>query len=59
MKLRARHSSQTKIMRNSAAVAMREGMSAAVAGVPRLFMAMVFCMEGEPGAVIDQVQQPG
>ena len=38
----ALHSSQTKIIRNSAAVAIREGRKAAVAVVPKLFMAMVF-----------------
>ena len=37
---------------------MRDGTNAAVAVVPRLFMAMVLGMDGAPGAVMDQVQQP-
>ena len=33
-------------------------MNAAVEGVPRFVIAITFWIEGEPGAVIDHVQQP-
>ena len=43
---------------NSTTDAINEGTKAAVAGVPRLCIAILFWIEGEPGAVIDHVQHP-
>ena len=37
---------------------IKDGASAAVEGVPRFRIAITFCMEGDPGAVMETVQQP-
>ena len=37
---------------------IREGTKAAVAGVPRSVMGITFWIDGDPGPLMDQVQQP-
>ena len=43
---------------SSAMTLITPGTKAAVAVVPRLFMPMTFWIEGEPGAIMEMVQQP-
>ena len=58
VKYLALYSSHTKININSTIDAINDGTKAAVALVPRFVIAILFWIDGEPGAVIDHVQHP-